>query len=276
MAAVYRPRRCLAIAGRRWHGVAMDILACLRLQLEFGADEALQPRPRDRRQAEPPSLAALSLARPAPPASPPVPSPIPMPAPLVAVPSLAELEAAQAVLPGCPLIATAGHMVFGAGPTGAPMFLADTPAEAEDMSGQPFGAEVGWLLDRMLESLGLTRATVRLAYAVPWRPPGSRAPTPSERDLCRPYLARHIALARPPAVVCLGVQPAAMLLPGTTPAELRRLRGSWQAIHLPDLDTPIPLLPSLSLEQVLKKPSEKALIWADLIQLAQHLAKNTS
>lgn len=251
----------------------MDALACLSLQIAFGADEALQATPRDRRQTRPPMAAAIPApARP--PSAPPPPAGAAL-APMAAA-TLAELEAAQAVLPGCSLIATAGHMVFGAGPVDAPCFLADTPAAAEDMSGQPFGAEAGWLLDRMLESIGLARAAVRLAYAVPWRPPGSRAPTQSERDLCRPYLVRHLVLARPRAVFCLGVQPAAMLLPDTSLAELRRLRGSWQSLTLPGLDRPTPLLPSLSLEQVLKKPAEKALIWADLIKLAQVLTKSVS
>ncbi len=243
----------------------MDALACLTLHIEFGAHDAVQSTPRNRlRDLTPPPAIQPAAAQPPPTLKPPT-----------TAPSLAALEASLATLPDCALITTATHMVFGAGPAGGAMLLADTPAEAEDMSGQPFAAEAGWLLDRMLDSIDLSRAQVRLAYAIPWRPPGSRPPTERERAQLRPFLLQHVALTRPRAVLCFGLSAAAMLLAGHSNAALRKMRGTWQALTLPGLDAPIPVLPTLSLEQVIKKPAEKAEIWADMIRLRQILSESS-
>jgi DNA polymerase len=255
----------------------MDDLAWLRLQVAWGADEALDPAPRDR-------LTAAAPAVPAPPApvrAVPPPAitigPVARAAALAAAAhTLEELRAALEGFEDCPLQSTAYHLVFADGNADAGlMLIGDTPGEAEDRSGRPFSGKAGQLLDRMLASIGLDRSLVYLTTAVPWRPPGNRPPTEQERAMCLPFLRRHIALARPRRLLLLGSQAAAGLIEAT-PAALRKLRGRWQWVTVPGLEQPVAALPSLSPEVLLATPLAKKDAWLDLLALRVALIEDAA
>jgi DNA polymerase len=252
----------------------MDALAVLHLHLDWGADEALEVEARDRLQAAAAQARGMSRHRDAAgylaeaPASPSQVSFADQAAARAGQQNdLVGLEAAEASFEPCPLQATARHILFGAGPSGVLMVLGDTPGAEEDQSGTLFAGSDGALLDRMLASIGLERSGLRLAYAVPWRPPGNRPATEAERALCRPFLLRHIALARPTRLLLLGAPVAAMLLPGMTVAALRKRRGEWLSVTIPGLTAPVAALISFSPDHLRRKPGDKPLAWADLLLL---------
>ncbi len=285
-----------------------ELLAALRLQLDWGVDEALLPAPVDRTVPAPPARApAPAVARlPAPAARLPGPAatarlsdpvvraepapapPPPRPARPAAIPpgtpqaqareaaaaarTIPELRAALAAFEACPLAATAGSLVFSDGnPDAGLVLVGEAPGAEEDRAGRPFAGPEGQLLDRMLASIGLDRTRLLMTTLIPWRPPGNRTPTEAEVQTCLPFLHRHLALLRPRRVVLLGAL-AARALTGST-LGIRRQRGRWTTVTVPGLDTPIDALPMLNPGTLLRTPASKREAWADL--LALRLAMNS-
>ncbi len=246
----------------------MDTLSALRLQIEWGADEALDDAPINRLAAPPPTPA------------------LPRPMPARSTPRLAPAALAQAVAEGantiealrqalasftaCPLAATATNLVFADGnPAAGLVVVGEGPGAEEDVSGRPFHGPAGQLLDRMFASVGLSRADMLLTSLVPWRPPGGRPPTDSEVQTCAPFLWRHLTLLRPRLIVAAGTLPA-RLLTGRADT-IRRLRGRWVQVAVPGLPAPIPALPMFSPSLLLATPACKGQAWADLIALKRAL-----
>jgi DNA polymerase len=252
----------------------MDELAWLQLQVQWGADEALEERPVDRRvrQSVPAPRAATAPARlPAmpPPAASAGPNGVARAQALAAAATtVAELRAALVDFDGCALRATATNLVFAEGdPASGLVLIADVPGAAEDRAGRPFAGPAGLFLDRMLASAGLDRAAALSTSLLPWRPPGDRKPTDAEIQLCLPFLHRHLALLRPRRAVLLGGLAARTLLPGTG----RRPRGVWHDMALPGLALPIPTLALPSPAHIQATPACKRDAWADLLRLRRAL-----
>jgi len=93
------------------------------------------------------------------------------------------------------------------------MVIGEGPGADEDESGRPFVGRAGQLLDRMLASIGLSRArNCFIANVVKCRPPGNRDPAPDEAAACRALLERQIGLLRPRLILCAGRVAAQALL----------------------------------------------------------------
>jgi len=256
----------------------MDALAALRLQIEWGADEALAEAPTDR-LAAPRPRAPLAPAPPVAVARGPV-----LPAPPVvlraqevaaAARSIAELRDALAGFDGCPLAATATNLVFADGnPDSGLMLIGEGPGAEEDRAGKPFVGPAGQFLDRMLASIGLDRSRCLITNLIPWRPPGNRNPTDSEVLTCLPFLQRHIALVHPRRLVLLGTLATRAVLGDNN--GIRRLRGRWTTAIIPGLDMPIPTLPMLHPAYLLRTPGAKRDAWADLLLLRRSLDRDVA
>ena len=252
----------------------MELLEALRLQYEWGADEALLDAPQDRRAAAPP-VAAMLAPGPAPaprPAARPAPSlpagPAEAAALAAACQSLEELKAALNGFTGCALRDTATQLVFADGADDAPLIIiGEAPGAEEDRAGKPFIGAAGQLLDRMLGSIGLNRKIVRIINTVPWRPPGNRTPSDAEIALCLPFLHRHIALIRPRGLLTLGAVATKALLPEAGVSGIRRLRGNWREANITGMDSALPCLPSYHPAYLLRTPMAKSESWQDLLQL---------
>ena len=256
-------------------------LAALAWHLELGAEDAILDAPLDRYAlgaAEREARAAQAEAQvqiPQKGARPPVPPPPPKrdliaeaTAAASAAPDLATLQAAFAALE-TPLSQAARNFVFADGTAGADlMVVGDAPSREDDAKGAAFTGPHGALLDRMLAAIGHGRSATEalspayLTYALPWRLPAGRLPAPDEMALVRPFLLRHIALARPKVILLQG-NLACMALLGR--GGLTRLRGTWADV------TGIPALPSYALEQVYGTPPLKREAWADLLALKARL-----
>ena len=106
---------------------------------------------------------------------------------------------------GCGLCQERKHVVFGVGNPESPiLFVGEGPGEQEDLQGIPFVGPAGRLLDDMLKMIDLDRSKVYIANIVKCRPPRNRDPLNLEKDACRPFLQRQMALLKPKIVVCLG------------------------------------------------------------------------
>ena len=84
-------------------------------------------------------------------------------------------------------------MIFADGnPAARLMVIGEVPGRDEDRIGLPLVGAAGQLFDRMLASIGLSRADAYVTTLIPWRPPGNRTPTDEEMDILMPWLCRHI------------------------------------------------------------------------------------
>ena len=269
----------------------MDDLSALRLQIEWGADEALEEAPVDRMRevrATPPPPAPLPqgehgkppspaergrVGEGAPPAAPALPRATTAERALAATAAAATLDALRAAIAefdGCALRDTASHLVFAAGdPSADVLLIGEPPGAAEDRSGTPFAGPDGAYLDRMLASIGLERAQLMLTPLIPWRPPGDRPPSPTELAICLPFLHRLIALLGPRRLLLLGALPARALLPQT--ASRRRPRGAWIDTPIPGMPQPLPTLPIFSPAELMRSPKDRRAAWADLRLLRRTL-----
>lgn len=245
---------------------AASALNALRLQMEWGADEALDVQPLDRTQRH--SAIGAVLASPA--AARPSISRLPAPERAQALASAAltlpDLDAALDAFDGCPLRATATTTVLPSGnPDAGLVLVGEAPGAEDDRSGLAFSGPPGALLDRMLASIGLDRTGILLTTLVPWRPPGNRAPTETEVQACLPFLLRRLQLVKPRRLVLLGSAPVKAIA-GSTDG-IRRLRGRWRQIEVPILVEPVAILPMLPLDQAMRTPASKQASWADLVAL---------
>jgi len=248
----------------------MDVRGLLQLQSDWGVDECLLAAPQDRRlaAAPAPAHAARAPVRAAPRAAAPA-----GPPDLAACADLDALAAALKRFTGCALRETASTTVLGEGPVGARvMLIGDTPGAEEDRAGRPFIGPAGQLLEKMLGSIGLARAEVRLSYVVPWRPPGDRPPNEVEIAACLPFVRREAALVAPATMVLLGAVAARALLgESARRASISRLRGQWTSVEIPGREAPCPALPCFHPLYLLRVPAAKAPAWADLLGLRARL-----
>lgn len=183
--------------------------------------------------------------------------------------SLDELRARWERLPGCGLSATASQMIFAGGQPGAPLMLIGGAPESDDeRQGAIFSGPRGLLLDGMLRAIGLDRTGVYLANVLPWRPPGNRPPSRLELALCLPFTRRHIALATPRIILCLGERAAQPLLGTTDP--ISRLRGRWMTYE--GETATVKLLATFPLAYLMSQPLQKRRAWADLQMVAAELS----
>ena len=178
--------------------------------------------------------------------------------------SLPELRAAMDAFDLCDLKRGARQLVFADGTPGAPvMIVGEAPGRDEDREGKPFVGRAGQLLDRMLAAIDLDRTqNVYITNVLPWRPPQNRDPKPEEIGMMKPFLDRHIALAKPEVLVVMGNISCQAVL---GKRGITRLRGRWdQALGLP-------VIPMFHPAYLLRQPQMKRQAWADLLELRAKL-----
>ena len=189
---------------------------------------------------------------------------------LAGITSLVDLQSAMARLDDCPLKHTASNLCFADGNPGARlMIIGEAPGRDEDRMGVPFVGADGQLLDKMIASIGLDRASVYLTNLLPWRPPGNRSPTDEETAMLLPWLFRHVQLAKPEFVLLLGGAVAKLVL-GSNDG-IMKLRSRWRDVDFGD-GVPRPVLASLHPAYLLRSPAQKRLAFEDLLLLAKRLA----
>jgi uracil-DNA glycosylase family 4 len=248
-------------------------LALLNWQVELGATEAICDAPVNRydlpSQLEKPKAVAAApikagLLKPLDTAD-----PVAVAEALAAgAGTLDELRAAMASFDHCELKKGARNLVFSDGIPGARvMLVGEAPDRDEDLAGKPFVGKAGQLLDKMLGAIDMGRANpdapVYITNVLPWRPPQNRDPKPQEIAIMKPFLMRHIALAKPDVLVLVGNWSCQTLL---GKRGITRLRGAWTEA------AGLPALPIFHPAYLLRSPEFKREAWADLLRLKARLS----
>ena len=260
-----------------------DPASVLRWYADAGVDEAIGDEPLNRFKES----AAAAAAKRTPPPSSPMSTPSPaakMPAPengsahsathlAQAANTVAELKAAVEAFEGCGLKKFASNTVFADGnPEARIMFIGEAPGADEDRQGKPFVGVSGQLLDKMLKSIELDRATnAYITNIVFWRPPGNRTPTDQEISSCLPFVQRHVELVDPAVLVFVGGMAAKTLLAKTM--GITKLRGHWYEYETPGMVRPVPCTALFHPAYLLRSPQQKRLAWRDLLSIKQKLSE---
>jgi uracil-DNA glycosylase len=115
-----------------------------------------------------------------------------------------------------PLKKGATKLVFGNGDVNSKiLFIGEGPGFNEDQQGLPFVGQAGKLLDKTLESIGISRKKVFVTNVVHHRPPSNRDPLPEELAAYGRYLDKIIEIINPKIIVTLGRFSMGKFLPGT-------------------------------------------------------------
>ena len=107
----------------------------------------------------------------------------------------------------CQLKKYALNTVFGFGIEKNPdiMIIGEAPGADEDKQGLPFVGVSGQLLDKIFNTIGVSRTqNAYISNVLKWRPPGNRTPTPEECFVCMPILKKQIELVNPKIIVLAG------------------------------------------------------------------------
>jgi DNA polymerase len=168
----------------------------------------------------------------------------------------------------CSLAPGRTHIVFGVGdPNADIVFVGEAPGRDEDLKGEPFVGEAGKLLTTIIEKgMGVSRASVYICNTVKCRPSENRNPKPDEMAACEPFLAQQLAIIRPKVIVALGKFAAQAICKSDVP--ISRLRGNWHKYE--DID----VMPTFHPAYLLRSPSAKRDVWADIKQVMAKVGLN--
>jgi len=181
--------------------------------------------------------------------------------------TLEELRQALENFDGLSIKKTANNTVFSDGnPNADIMAIGEAPGANEDEEGIPFCGVSGKLLDQILASIDLIRATnLYITNSVFWRPPGNRRPTEEENAVCLPFVEKHIALVRPKLILLVGSTSASALLNSTE--TISRLRSKFHQYQNRYLESPIPVAVIFHPSYLLRQPLQKKTVWFDLLKI---------
>ena len=115
-----------------------------------------------------------------------------------------------------------------------------------------------------LAAIGLSRGPdVYLTNVLPWRPPQNSGTLTAEIAMMRPFLQRHVELAKPDVLVLMGNASCEAVLGRRG---ITRLRGNWEQAWGK------PVMPMLHPDDLLRQPQQKRQAWADLLELKAKLS----
>ncbi|HYL58428.1 MAG TPA: uracil-DNA glycosylase [Candidatus Acidoferrales bacterium] len=179
--------------------------------------------------------------------------------------TLDELRAFIGDCSRCKLAPLRKNLVYGVGnPNAQLMFVGEAPGADEDARGEPFVGRAGQLLTDIIErGMGLRRDEVYICNVIKCRPPENRNPEPDEVASCEPFLFRQIEIVKPRAIVGLGTFAVQAVLKVKTP--ISKLRGNWHEFRS------VRFMPTFHPAYLLRNPSDKRLVWADIQEVMKFL-----
>jgi uracil-DNA glycosylase family 4 len=178
--------------------------------------------------------------------------------------SLDALRGVLETFEGCGLRATAKNLSFYRGGAHAPiMIIGEVPGREEDMEGRPFAGRAGLMLDRMMAAAGWGQDDVHITNIVYWRPPGNRAPTAHELEICRPFIERQVELVAPRVLLLMGGSASKQIL--RSDEGILNIRGRWQTLEFGQLK--VPVIATLHPEYLLRTPIAKLMAWRDILSV---------
>lgn len=167
---------------------------------------------------------------------------------------------------------TATNTVFSDGnPNAKIMVIGEAPGANEDEQGIPFCGQSGKLMDKMFYHIGWTREkNLYITNSIFWRPPGNRRPTNEENAICLPFVEKHIALLDPTIIILVGSTAAQALLSVNQP--ISKLRENTHNYYNHYLNRNIPSYVIFHPSYLLRQPSQKQVVWYDLLKIRKNAA----
>ncbi len=170
----------------------------------------------------------------------------------------------------CELHKTRTKSVFSSGvPNSKLVLIGEAPGFNEDQQGEPFVGKAGQLLDKIFESVGLSRQkNVYICNTIKCRPPDNRDPLPEEKAACRKFLDAQLEILKPQLILLCGRVAVNSMM--ETTSGITKIRGQWfdgkfewgEAKMMP-IFHPSYLLRNQSRE----KGSPKWLMWQDIQEI---------
>lgn len=167
----------------------------------------------------------------------------------------------------CSLGATRTKLVFSSGvPNNKLVLVGEAPGYWEDQKGEPFVGRAGQLLDKIFESVGLSRKEhVYICNTIKCRPPENRDPLPEEKAACKEYLDAQLEILKPRIILICGRVALNTFLPNK--GGITKVRGQWfdgpNGAKMMPIFHPSYLLRNDSRE----KGSPKWLMWQDIKEI---------
>jgi len=179
---------------------------------------------------------------------------------------LVQLAADVSLCVRCPLHHTRTQTVFARGnPDAKLMIIGEAPGFYEDQQGLPFVGQAGGLLNKMLNSIGLSGEDVYIANVLKCRPPNDRDPQPDEISHCSNYLTQQIAIVSPRLILAVGRFAGQFLLNASFP--LNQMRNKIHEYQQ------IPMLVTYHPAYLLRNPFDKKNAFQDLMIVKQLLTQ---
>ena len=174
---------------------------------------------------------------------------------------LEKLKKSISLIKNCELKKSANNLVFSDGNKDAKiMIIGEGPGAQEDIAGTPFIGRAGKLLDKMLDSIQLSRKTVYISNVVNYRPPENRRPTDDEVARYLPYLISHIEIINPKIVLLLGSTALNSIIGNDEVISLAR--GKWNQMQIGSIKPWI--IASFHPAFLMRQPQQKKMAWIDL------------
>ena len=183
---------------------------------------------------------------------------------------LLELRNEVEKIKNCKLRKSAKNIVFSDGnPNSRIMIIGEGPGANEDIEGMPFIGRAGHLLDKMLQSINLSRKNVYITNVVDYRPPENRSPTEEEIQKYIPFLIRHIEIINPKILLLLG-STALNTIIGNDEV-ISNVRGKWIEKEIGKCKTSI--IASFHPAFLIRQPTQKAMSWVDLKMIKKKITE---
>ena len=168
----------------------------------------------------------------------------------------------------CDLKDNSKKIVLGDGNINSPiMLVGEAPGIKEDSAGLTFLGEVGDLLKKMLNAINIKKENVYSTYAVNFRPPEDRKPTPKEIKRYSQFLQKQISIIKPKLIILMG-STAMESLTGLN-CKISIERGMWKEVIVKNITYNIII--TFNPSYLLRVPENKKHSWDDLKKIKKKI-----
>jgi uracil-DNA glycosylase len=168
----------------------------------------------------------------------------------------------------CNLKDNSKKVVLGDGNINSPiMLVGEAPGAKEDDTGLTFLGDTGDLLKKMLNAINIKKEEIYTTYAVNFRPPEDRKPTPTEIKRYSQFLQKHISIIKPKIIILMG-STAMESLTGLK-NKISMERGKWKEIIVKN--TNYNVIITFNPSYLLRVPENKKHSWEDLKKIKQKI-----
>ena len=181
---------------------------------------------------------------------------------------LNELKLQINSISNCNLKSNSKKLVLGDGNINSSiMLVGEAPGVDEDNTGQTFVGEAGDLLKKMLKAIDIKKENIYTTYAVNFRPPEDRKPTPTEIKRYSQFLQKQISIIKPKIIILMG-STAMESLTGLN-SKISIERGKWKEVIVKN--TSYNVIITFNPSYLLRIPENKKYSWEDLKQIKQKI-----